>query len=179
MDLDQTMKSYIHSYSLNERVRYALTEGHNIEFGVRSELFRVKSAEWTLNAVKEREVRSLWENSAWIDYAGSFGPRFDVSAGVRFTLLSAMSGDRFHDFMTSVDAANQFDGKTYFEVEPRISLKYNITTLHNVKAGFGIATQGLHAIRSSATSFPFDRYALTSAVVKPERALQYLSLIHI
>lgn len=173
MDLDQTMKSYIHSYSLNERVRYALTEGHNIEFGVRSELFRVKSAEWTLNAVKEREVRSLWENSAWIDYAGSFGPRFDVSAGVRFTVLSAMSGDRFHDFMTSVDAANQFDGKTYFEVEPRISLKYNITTLHNVKAGFGIATQGLHAIRSSATSFPFDRYALTSAVVKPERALQY------
>lgn len=173
MDIDQKMKGYIHNYSINERMRYVLTEGHGLEFGVRSQLLRVKSAEWNINAVKEREVRSLWENSVWIDYAGSFLEKLDVSAGIRVDVSSVMSGYRFHDFLSAVGASNQFDGKTYCEIEPRVSVKYDITPHHNVKAGFGISTQNLHAIRSSATSFPFDRYALTSAIVKPERALQY------
>lgn len=173
MDIDQTMKSYVHDYSFNERVRFSVTDSHGVEVGLRSELFRVNSAEWLLNAAKEREVRSLWENSAWVDYSGSFREKIEVSAGVRIDVSSVMSGSRFHEFISSSGEGNQFDGKTYVDLQPRISLKYNISGCHNIKAGFAVATQNLHSIRSSATSFPFDRYALTSAVVKPERVLQY------
>ena len=173
MDLNQVMWTYIHNYSLNEKMRWQITDNHNMEFGVRSELLRVKSAEWMLNASREREIRSLWENSAWAEYSGSFAERLDVTAGVRLNVASALSQNRFHEFQSTHATPNQFDGKTYIEVEPRVNLKYNITPLHNVKAGFGISTQNLHAIRANSTSFPFDRYALTSAAVKPERSLQY------
>lgn len=173
MSLDQALWTYIHDYSVNERLRYAVSDGHSLEFGLRSRLLRVKSAEWLLNAAKEREVRSLWENSAWIDYNGNFGGRFDLNAGVRVDVSTVPSAGAFHDYLSSSREPNQFDGKTYIDVGPRATLKYSITDCHNIKAGAGMSTQNLHAVRSGTTSFPFDRYALTSAAVKPERATQY------
>lgn len=173
MDMSQSMWSYIHNYSLNEKIRWQMAEKHSIEFGLRSELLQVKSAEWEINRSKEREIRSLWENSAWLDYTGSFTDKFDITAGVRLNVAAVISQNRFHEFSSIYSVPNQFDSKTYISVEPRVNLKYNITGEHNIKAGVGTSTQNLHAIRSTTTSFPFDRYALTSATVKPERALQY------
>ncbi|MDE5929041.1 MAG: TonB-dependent receptor, partial [Muribaculaceae bacterium] len=173
MNLNQVMWTYIHNYSLNEKLKWNISDRHGLEFGLRSELLRVKSAEWMLNATSEREIRSLWENSVWTEYSGSFADRLNLTAGLRLNVSSVLSQARFHDYLSAGTAPNQFDGKTYVEAEPRVNLKYNITPLHNIKAGFGVSSQNLHAIRSSATSFPFDRYALSSATVKPERSLQY------
>ena len=173
MNIDQTLWTYIHNYSLNEKIIWNMTEGHALEFGLRSELLRVKSAEWRLNASREIEVRSLWENSLWLDYAGSFAGRLDVTAGVRLNVSSALSSGRFHEFSAIDGYPARFDARTYVGVEPRVSLRYGIGDLHGIKAGFGISTQNLHAVRANTTSFPFDRYALTSAAVKPEHALQY------
>lgn len=173
MDMNETMWTYIHNYSINERMRWQPDDNHAVELGLRSELLKVKSAEWIINAAREREIRSLWENSVWADYSGSFGGKIDVTAGLRLNVASVLSAGRFHEFMSTGTVSGQFDGKTYIEAEPRVNIKYNITPQHNVKAGAGISTQNLHAIRSSSTSFPFDRYALTSACVRPERSRQY------
>lgn len=173
MDLDQTMRTFIHNYSLNEKIRYSITDSHSLEFGYRSQMLKVKSGEWKLNSSNEKEIRSLWENSIWADYTGLFGEKFSVNLGARLNVSTILTGNKFHNFMSSGEETNQFDDKTYVDAEPRAGLKYSITPLHNIKAGFGMSSQNLHAIRSSATSFPFDRYALTSAVIKPERSMQY------
>lgn len=173
MDLNQVMWTYIRNYSVNEKVRWQIADHHQMEFGLRSELLRVKSAEWMLNTSREREIRSLWENSAWVEYSGEFADKVDLTAGLRLNVASALSQSRYHEFESTHDTPNRFDGKTYAEAEPRLNIKYNITPLHNIKAGYGVSAQNLHAIRSNTTSFPFDRYALTSAMVKPERSMQY------
>lgn len=173
MDDDQVMRTYIHNYSLNERFRLALTDDHGLELGLRSELLRVRSAEWAQGASFEREIRSLWQNALWADYAGRFGQHFDVDLGVRLSVATVPTGRHFHDFHSNEGLLADFGGKTYFDVEPRAALKYALTSLHSLKAGVGMSTQNLHAIRSGMTSFPFDRYALTSASVKPEKSLQY------
>lgn len=80
MDVNEAMWTYIHNYSLNERLRWQISEWHGLEFGLRSELLKVKSAEWMLNASREREIMSLWENSAWAEYSGSFAEKLDVTA---------------------------------------------------------------------------------------------------
>lgn len=173
MDLDQTMWTYIHNYTISEKMHWQTAENHSLDAGLRSELLRVKSAEWKLNYVTEREIRSLADNAFWLDYNGRFADRFDLNAGVRLNASSVISSPRFHKYNSSQGKPNQFEPKTYLGIEPRINLKYNITDLHNVKAGIGSASQNLHAIRATSTSFPFDRYALTSAEVRPERAIQY------
>ncbi|MBD5202774.1 MAG: TonB-dependent receptor [Bacteroidales bacterium] len=173
MNMDRKMDTYIRTYSINERIRLRLTDDHGLDLGVRSELYRVKSAEWAMSDAREREIRSLWANSAWVDYTGSFGDRFDLSAGLRLCVSSVLTSGRFHDFISLRQSDNQFDDRTYCDLQPRLSLKYNISQHHNIKAGYAVVSQDLHAIRSSATSFPFDRYALTSAHVRPEKAMQF------
>ena len=173
MDLDQTMWTYIHNYSLYEKIHWQASDNHSLDFGLRPELLQVKSAEWKLNAMTELEIRSLIDNALWIDYNGRFADRLDVAAGIRLNAASALSAPGWHRYSSTQNKPNPFDAKTYFGIEPRVNLKYSISDLHNVKAGVGSASQNLHAIRSTTTSFPFDRYALTSAYVRPERALQY------
>ena len=173
MDIDQTMWTYIHNYALNEKIRLAFSERHNLEAGVRSDLSRVKSAEWDVNGQREREIRSLIENSAWADYSGNFANRLELSAGLRLNVSSVLSSPRARSYSSIMGAEAQFAAKTYVIAEPRVNLKYNISPLHNLKAGYGVSSQNLHSIRSSATSFPFDRYSLTSAAVRPERSTLY------
>ncbi|MDE6368463.1 MAG: TonB-dependent receptor, partial [Muribaculaceae bacterium] len=173
MNLDQTLKEYIHNFSVNEEVQITAGDSHIIELGVRSELLRVKSAEMEVAGNREREIRSGWQNAIWADYETEFARRFAMSAGVRLSFFSALSGNACHDFVASSETAPDFRSHTYINVEPRINLKYNLSSHHNLKLGYSIATQNLHSIRSSATSFPFDRYAISSASVKPEKAFQY------
>ncbi|MDE6418104.1 MAG: TonB-dependent receptor plug domain-containing protein, partial [Duncaniella sp.] len=173
MSLDQTLWTYIHNYSVNEKATIRLSDHHRLEAGLRSCLLRVKSAEWKSNNAREAEIRSLWENAVWIDYTGSFADRIEAVAGVRLNSVSALSQSRFHEFISLGGEKAQFAPKTYIDLEPRVSLKYSIDRWHNVKAGFGIATQNLHALRLNTTSFPSDRFALTSADVKPERSAQW------
>ncbi|MDE6803699.1 MAG: TonB-dependent receptor plug domain-containing protein [Muribaculaceae bacterium] len=173
MNVDRTLKEYIRNFSINEKVQLYTGDTHLLEFGLRSEFLRVKSAEVEVAANNEREIRSGWQNAVWANYENEFGTHFALSGGVRLSIFSALSGNRFHDFVSAGEAAPDFSGHTYIDAEPRISLKYNLSEIHNVRLGYAVTTQNLHAIRSSSTSFPFDRYALTSAGVRPEKASQY------
>lgn len=173
MRTDQSLDEYIRSFSINEKAIFALAENHSLELGLRSELLRVKSGEFHLNVVEEKEIRSGWQNALWGTYEGTFRDRFSLSAGMRLSVFSALSGDSFHSFSSYLGSTPDFSSRTYFSFEPRVSLKYDISQYHNLKAGAGVTTQNLHALRASSTSFPFDRYAITSASVKPEKAIQY------
>ncbi len=173
MDMNEEMKEFVHSYSINEEAKLSVASGHNVEFGLRSGLLRVQSGEWTANGAHEKDIRSLWENSAWINYSGKIGERWEINGGVRVNLASVLTSPSFREFVAADRAAPPCRARTYADAEPRLSLIWQITPRHSVKAGFGMASQNLHAIRSGTTSFPFDRYALTSAEVRPERVAQY------
>ncbi len=173
MDMDQSLRTYIKTYSLNEKFRLTARGIHTIEAGFRSELLRVKSAEWKLNERSEQEIRSLWVNSLWADYSVNLADHFNFSAGLRFSAASVPEGKMFHKYESILNSPSQFNAKTYFNAEPRVSVKYSINSNHNLKAGFGMNSQNIHALRGSSTSLPFDRFALTSAAVKPEHSTQY------
>lgn len=93
MDTDQRMTEYIRSISLNERVMYEIADEHNVEVGVRSELLSVKSGEMEVNASRQKEIRSGWQNAVWAGYDGSLGEKVSLSLGARLSVFSAMSGD--------------------------------------------------------------------------------------
>lgn len=173
MHSEQRLKEYIHDYSAQTRADWLIAEGHTLEAGLRTQLLRVMSAEFEVNGMRQREVRSGWQNALWATYEGVFSDRVALSAGVRLSVFSALSGSAFHDFEAVSGPQAAFGARTYVDPEPRVSLKYNLSQLHTLKAGAGISTQNLHAIRANNTTFPFDRYALTSAAVRPERAVQY------
>ncbi len=177
MDNRQRLDEYIRTVSLNERAKYAIGDNHTVELGYRSELFRVKSGEWTVNNTKEKEIRSGWANDVWLDYTGDITRWFSLEGGVRMNIFSALRGHSFTEladyYKPGITQGDNGIAKTYINVEPRLSVKFNVAENHVVKGGLTSSSQNLHAIRTSANTFPFDRYAITSANVKPEKAWQY------
>lgn len=172
MQMNEEMTEYIRTYSINESMQWRPADNHAMDFGFRSALMMVKSGEWTANGAHEREIRSLCENSIWVNYDGNIAGILDVNGGVRLNLSSVLSSPHFYRFQAVSGHHPAITPMTYIDVEPRVSLKFRLSDLHSLKAGIGMASQNLHSIRSSTTSFPFDRYALTSNEVKPERTLQ-------
>ena len=173
MDANQSLTEFIRSYSLNEKINYEISSNHNLELGIRSELSQVKSGDMIIRETRQREMRSGWQNALWVKYEGTFFEKLSVEAGLRIGLFSAISQNRYHYFTSLYEASPEFDPKTYFTPEPRVSLKFQLNEYNNLKAGASVATQNIHGLRATSTTFPFDRYALTSAFVKPERAIQY------
>ena len=174
MDTDQSLKEYIRSFSLNENANYEIAFNHNLELGFRSEIQMVKSGDLNYAEARELEIRSGWQNALWAVYEGSPTSWLSLSAGIRGSLFSSLTGNAFHDFI-GIDANDaEFKAKTYFHIEPRISVRFSINEYHNIKAGYSITTQYIHGLRSVITTFPFDRYAVTSAFVKPEITYQYV-----
>ncbi len=174
---NQRLDEYIRTVSINERAAYYPADGHEVELGYRSELFRVKSAEWAINNTREKDIRSGWANDAWLDYKGDISERFSVEAGLRLSFFSALKGRSFSQLVDYYNPGQDqgADGisKTYLNWEPRLSLKYDVADHHALKGGVTASSQNLHAIRTSANTFPFDRYAITSAAIRPEKAWQY------
>jgi hypothetical protein len=63
-------------------------------------------------------------------------------------------------------------GKTYFNIEPRISASYKLDNNSSLKAGYGRNTQNLHLLSNSTASSPTDAWIGNSYNIKPEIADQ-------
>ena len=173
MDSENTLKEHIRSFSLNERVTYEISESHNLEFGLRSELFNVKSGEVSSGNTRQKEIRSGWLNAFWAAYEGTFFDKAKINIGLRGSLFSSISSPHFHSFEAFNETSPDFSSKTYFNLEPRLGVRILLNDYHNVNGGISFTTQNLHGIRATMTTFPFDRYALTSANIKPETTRQF------
>lgn len=173
MDSKQSLTEYIRSFNINEKIYLELNDYHNLEFGFRSELLQVKSGDMMIGETRQREMRSGWQNALWVKYEGGFFTKLFLELGLRGSAFSTLSQQRFHYFVAPNEPAPDYGSKTYLNLEPRVSLKYQINEYHNIKGGVSVATQNLHGIRANSTTFPFDRYALTSTFVKPEISTQY------
>lgn len=173
MDSNQSLKEFIRSFSLNERISYEFSEIHKMEFGFRSELLNVKSGETLTGDIRQREIRSGWQNALWIEYNGDVSSRLRLILGIRGSMFSVVTSPKLNSFESLNENIPKISSKTYFHPEPRASVRFLINEYHNVKAGISMSSQDIHGIRATMTTFPFDRYALTSDYVKPELTWQY------
>ena len=173
MDSNQSLKEFIRSFSLNERISYDFSEIHKMEFGFRSELLNVKSGETLTGDIRQREIRSGWQNALWVEYNGDVFSRLRLILGIRGSMFSVVTSPRLNSFESLNENISEISSKTYFHPEPRASVRFLINEYHNVKAGISMSSQDIHGIRATMTTFPFDRYALTSDYVKPELTWQY------
>ncbi len=64
-------------------------------------------------------------------------------------------------------------GKTYFFIEPRLTLQYLINTQTSVKASFTQMNQFVHLIANNTASLPADIWLSSNALIKPQSSTQY------
>ena len=176
-DNNYEIGSYIHEYKLRESA-VLHTAHHTARAGAEIKLFGLQSADWTINFLKQREKRNAFEASAWLADDWSVAKKLDVSAGVRFVVFGVLGGSPYYDLDNELNIVKTYNPsstelvKSYFNVEPRVSLNYKVLDNLSLKAGYSLTSQNLQAIRNAGTTMPIDRYVMSSNIVEPQTAHQ-------
>lgn len=151
---------------------------HELNMGAQTMISGVKSAEWLRWNNREKEQRKGWDNSAWVNWQFSPIKQLTTSAGLRLTAFSALGGSYYYDIdeqgnITWIYKRRNFlPVKTHVTLEPRLSIVWQPMERMSVKAGYSRTSQNIHALRNQNTTTPFDRYTISSNLVKPEVADQ-------
>lgn len=169
---------HIRQESIRQDFHVALGQ-HQFDAGFLSTLMNVKSAEWQFINKHVKEQRRAWENAVWINGVFHLSDRLTTSAGLRAGTFSPLGGSLYYDIEENGNIGwyyNYGDNqivKTHLTFEPRISVNLQLSSFNSIKLAYARTAQNLHALRNQNTSTPFDRYTLSSNIVKPEIADQF------
>ena len=170
-----TMRGFIRHATLRHQQSVKMQK-HRLVYGFESTYLQLMSAEWNINLLHQREKRNAWTNALWLNDEWQMAPGWQLSAGLRFRTFSALGGAPYYqlDSDGNITETINKDGfvKTYADVEPRLSVKWTLSPQHSLKFGYSRTSQDIHAVSGSSMSMPFDRYTMTSNIVKPEEADQ-------
>jgi len=151
---------------------------HELNAGLQSVLLDVKSAEWEIVLDHQKEQRQGWQSAIWVNDVMRVNDQLSFSAGLRLSVFSALGGSLYYDINERGNMIRIFDHKkgeivkTHLNLEPRLSMVWKATPQLSVKAGYTRSSQNLHALRGQSMSTPFDRYTMSSNIVKPQTANQ-------
>jgi hypothetical protein len=175
LNIYYTMRGYIRHLTLRHEHSFTAAR-HQLRIGAETTLTGLQSAEWDVNLLHQRERRQAWTSAVWLNDEWQPNSRLQLSAGIRLNTFSPLGGVPYYELNTEGDISKTMrpDGlvKTYTDVEPRFSVKWDIGQHHSLKLGYSRTSQHIHAIRGSSMSMPFDRYTMSSNIVRPQRAHQ-------
>ena len=161
------------------RQNFTFTHGNSeLNIGGQSMLSDVKSAEWQRLEKHVSEQRRGWENHVWVDEQWRLSPHLNVQAGLRLTTFSALGGPYYYEIDSSGNITWLYKTRknrivyTHLTLEPRLSLAWQPSELTSIKAGYCRTSQNVHALRNQSMSAPFDRFTMSSNLVKPQVADQ-------
>ena len=173
-------KGHIRQISLRQDFSFNLSPFNlNLRAGLQTSLYNVKSAEWQVLSKYDKEQRRAWENTGWVNGTFNLRPDLQASVGLRVNAFSPLGGSLYYDIEDNGEIGWYYNYgeneivKTHLTLEPRVSISWQPTSQTSVKIGYARTSQNLHALRNQSTSTPFDRYTMSSNIVKPETADQW------
>lgn len=178
LGMDLSFSGHIRQTGVYQNFRLPIGRHAELQVGGQSMLMDVKSAEWQEVNDSKREQRRAWENTIWAGAAVSLSPRLSAQAGLRLTAFSSLGGPYYYEVDEQGDIVWFYKTRknrivyTHWTLDPRLSVVWQPTTRLSVKAGYTRTAQNLHALRGQTTSTPFDRYTMSSNLLKPQIADQ-------
>ena len=178
LGMNLTFSGHIRQTGVYQNFRLPIGSRTELLVGGQSMLMDVKSAEWQQINDSKREQRKAWENTLWAGAAVNLSPQLSVQAGLRLTAFSSLGGPYYYEVNEQGDIAWFYKTRknrivyTHTTLDPRLSIVWQPAKLLSVKAGYTRTAQNLHALRGQNTSTPFDRYTMSSNLLKPQRADQ-------
>ena len=173
-DYDTTIK---HA-GLKQTFTWSPTEGFTLNYGFQTKYNSLKSLNIYFQNMRRTEQRYAWENDIWANADWKITDRLTVLAGLRLNAFSVLGGSPYYDLDPEgkIIKTHEYSGgeivKTHFTAEPRFSANYRITNSSSIKVGYAIASQNIRPIYNNGMSSIFNRYTMSSNIIKPEIAQQ-------
>lgn len=176
------VKSQIRDFSLKEDLDYYLNSKNKLKFGFQTTFHTIVPGQVVSQDTSRIGNISLtknygWENAVYAQHEVSLWNKVTINYGVRLSIFSQVGPSKYFKFPNeqTIDTFNlklgQFN-KTYFNPEPRASISYNFYPSMSFKAAYSRNVQNLHQLSATTSSFPTDRWVMTTNNVKPQIADQ-------
>ena len=184
-------KSSIINYSVKPDFTYYLSPKNTLTFGGQAILYTFKPGTATAASNgQERtfglENKNAIEGSFYVGNEQNIGSKLQLQYGLRYSLYSYMGPGESYEFQTDVPPgqrrfpvlnktqkyADFTPIKTYGNLEPRFSAKYELTPNASLKASYNRIAQYLHLISNTTASTPLDVWSPSTNNIKPQIADQ-------
>jgi hypothetical protein len=186
-----TWKAGIIDYSLKNNYNWYINSKSTLYFGLEATLheFSPGKAEPTttesiFNTIEMKGERA-GDYSFYADHELSLGEKFSVEYGLRYSIFQSLASGNttIYDYVGEpklekepVNPRHFSDWesiKTYHNLQPRLSMKYQLNDQSSLKASYSRTVQNLHLISNTVASSPLDIWKPSSYNVKPEKADQF------
>lgn len=175
---DIEVKSIVRDFNLKEDLEWFLNAKNKLKFGLLTTFHSIVPGEiltkdtTSINNIKLTKTYG-WENAIYAQHETNLWGKLNLNYGIRLSLFSQVGPSNYYKFPDKdvIDTFNLPSGKfgsNYFNAEPRVSLSYNFYPNMSFKAAYSRNVQNIHLLTNTTTSFPTDRWILTSNNVKPE-----------
>lgn len=183
MTSDIDIKSHIRDYNLGQELSYYPNENNLFKAGFNSIYHEIVPGE--IHARDSTKVKAdpyhhrySWENSIYASHNLKVSDKLEVNYGLRANIFSVLGGGnyyKFNDNQEVIDTIKTKRGefvKTYFNLEPRLSVAYQLNKSSSVKAAFSRTTQNIHMLVTSPMANTYNRWTANTNYIKPEIANQ-------
>lgn len=176
---DFNINSNIKDWNLKQDFSYYANPKNSLRFGFNSIHHTITPSTFTgtVSNNKEKPGRKSLENAVYANNVYKPNSKLSIDYGLRVSAFTVLGGDTYNVYdkgikTDSIVLADNEVGKTYFNLEPRLSANYRLNTLSSVKLGYARNTQNLHLMSNSTSGSPTDQWIGTSYNIKPEIADQ-------
>jgi hypothetical protein len=176
--------SKITDLDFKEDLQYFVSNSHTIKFGVDALRHNLAPGSITSDGNssfndKTIERRYGLETAAYLSDEWHATDKLSLLYGFRLSDMFLLGPGTFntYDAAGNTITSNTYNSgqivKRYFNLEPRFSASYSLTSETSIKASYNRNTQNIHIISNSTSSTPTDLYVMSSNNIKPEIADQF------
>lgn len=176
--------SQIQDVNLKQDFDYFINNNSKIKFGGNIIRHNVSpgriEAEATSN-VKSSVIQSRysWESALYGSHELALGEKTNIVYGLRLSNLTATGPGNYYQYDANgntIDTITYGSGKkvaSYWNIEPRFSASYQLTTQKSLKLSYNRNVQNLHLLSNATSSTPTDLWLPSTNNVQPEIADQF------
>jgi len=181
-------KSNIVNYAVKPDFTWYPNSKNTVRFGAQSVFYDIKPGALTFSSGGVSTTVSLpnkyaLESALYIENEQKIATKVILSYGLRASFYQYLGPGKSYNYQETVVGAEKqlistndhgnFDViKSFWNPEPRISMKYDINEVSSIKASYNRTVQYIHLISNTAASSPLDMWTLSTNNLKPQLADQ-------
>ena len=173
------VNSNIKDVNIKQDYTYYFNPKNTIRFGFNSILHSITPSIFsgTVKNSVNKVGRNGLENAIYFNNNFKANQKLNIDYGLRASAYSMMGGDVYNLYngnekTSSILLEKTAFGKTYLNIEPRITSNYRINELSSIKLAYARNVQHLHLLSNATASSPSDQWIGDSYNIKPELADQ-------
>jgi hypothetical protein len=176
-----SINSDIQDFNFKEEIQYFPNNNNSWRFGINTIHHTLAPSRITSNdnslTDQGKENRLSLENAIYANNTIKASDKLTFDLGLRLSAYTILGAGKYNIFdqgilKDTVKLTSGAFGKTYFNVEPRVSMSLLLNETSSLKFGYSRNTQNLHLLSNSTAASPTDVWIGNSYNIKPEIADQ-------